>query len=77
MDSVQSDLDDQGCTLIQFLAYYCMSGGWWRVKEFEDILGQICIEMNPHSYVKALDNGLFVVGPPHPEGMCFSCFEGN
>ena len=34
-----------------------------------DISGSIAIEFENHSYVKALDNGCFTIGPPHSEGM--------
>lgn len=43
-------------------------GGWWEVKKFEEITGPIGIEFSPHCYVASLDNGLFVLGGPHPAG---------
>ncbi|GFQ66090.1 protein FRG1 [Trichonephila clavata] len=43
-------------------------GGWWSVSVFKEISGPIAIEFQPHCYVKALDNGQFVLGGPHPEG---------
>ncbi|PRD25194.1 UNVERIFIED_CONTAM: frg1 [Trichonephila clavipes] len=45
-----------------------VSGGWWSVSVFKEISGPIAIEFQPHCYVKALDNGQFVLGGPHPEG---------
>ncbi|GIY61635.1 protein FRG1 [Caerostris extrusa] len=43
-------------------------GGWWSVSHFKEISGPIAIEFQPHCYVKALDNGQFVLGGPHPDG---------
>lgn len=34
----------------------------------EDITGAVCIEFGNNTYVKALDNGLFMLGAPHSEG---------
>nr|CAG4635072.1 EOG090X0DUJ [Alona affinis] len=42
-------------------------GGWWNVESFSQISGNIAIEFGDHCYIKALDNGLFVLGPPHDE----------
>ncbi|XP_067132910.1 protein FRG1 isoform X2 [Centruroides vittatus] len=43
-------------------------GGWWPVKTFDDFTGAVAIELSPHCYIKALDNGLFVLGGPHVGG---------
>jgi len=43
-------------------------GGWWNVQKFTHISGSLAIEFGDRSYIKALDNGLFVLGPPHNEG---------
>lgn len=43
-------------------------GGWWKVGKIEDIVGAVTIEFGDHTYVKALDNGLFTLGAPHNEG---------
>ncbi|XP_055924492.1 protein FRG1-like [Argiope bruennichi] len=43
-------------------------GGWWNVTYFKEITGPIALEFQPHCYVKALDNGQFILGGPHPEG---------
>ena len=45
-----------------------LTGGWWEVSRFEDIKGDIAIEMGPNMYMYALDNGLFRLGPPHKTG---------
>lgn len=45
-----------------------LHGGWWPVKTFDDFTGAVAIELSSQSYIKALDNGLFVLGGPHPEG---------
>jgi len=42
--------------------------GWWTIKSFQDVVGSIAIETTPFSYVRALDNGLFVSSAPHPPG---------
>ncbi|KAL5012503.1 hypothetical protein ScPMuIL_011054 [Solemya velum] len=43
-------------------------GGWWSVSKFDDITGNVAIELQPFSYMNALDNGLFTVGAPRDEG---------
>lgn len=43
-------------------------GNWWKATKIEDISGPVAIEFGNHCYVKALDNGLFTLGPPHNEG---------
>ncbi|XP_072932932.1 protein FRG1 homolog [Epargyreus clarus] len=43
-------------------------GGWWKVEKIEDLTGSISIEFGNNSYISALDNGLFTIGPPHDEG---------
>nr|CAG4650492.1 EOG090X0DUJ [Sida crystallina] len=43
-------------------------GGWWEVKKFNQITGAVAFEFSNRCYIKALDNGLFVLGPPHEEG---------
>ena len=50
-------------------------GGWWAVKKFNQITGSVAFEFSNRCYIKALDNGLFVLGPPHDEGIvCLSIF---
>lgn len=43
-------------------------GNWWKVCKIEEINGPVAIEFGKHTYVKALDNGLFTLGAPHNEG---------
>ena len=50
------------------LHFQTFLGGWWNVESFSQISGNIAIEFGNHCYIKALDNGLFVLGPPHDEG---------
>lgn len=38
------------------------------MKKFENVTGSIAIEMYPFSYIRALDNGLFVASAPHRPG---------
>lgn len=43
-------------------------GNWWKITKLEDINGPVAIEFGNHTYIKALDNGLFTLGAPHNEG---------
>lgn len=43
-------------------------GGWWKVKQIEEMTGSVAIEFGNQMYVKALDNGLFTLGALHREG---------
>ncbi|XP_005176735.1 protein FRG1 homolog [Musca domestica] len=43
-------------------------GGWWQAKLTSEITGPVAIQFGEHSYVKALDNGLFTLGAPHRDG---------
>lgn len=43
-------------------------GNWAKAEVISDITGSICIEFGRHTYVKAMDNGCFTLGPPHSEG---------
>lgn len=43
-------------------------GGWWKVKQFHEINGNIAIEFGENSYVHSLDNGLFCIGSTRPFG---------
>jgi protein FRG1 len=45
-----------------------VTGGWWKVKQMEEVTGSIAIEFGNQMYVKALDNGLFTLGALHREG---------
>ena len=44
-------------------------GGWWHVKEFQEISGPVAIEIFPFSYILAKDDGTFTFGAPHNEGL--------
>jgi len=50
---------------IQDIIDHC---NWWTVSKFDEITGCIAIELTPNSYMRALDSGLFTLGPPHPKG---------
>lgn len=39
--------------------------GWFRLTTMEDVSGQVCIETTHFSYIRALDNGLFISSSPH------------
>ena len=43
-------------------------GGWAKLDSIRGITGSIAIEFGNQTYVTALDNGLFTLGPPHKEG---------
>nr|XP_003701004.1 PREDICTED: protein FRG1 homolog [Megachile rotundata] len=43
-------------------------GGWWKATQVLDVTGTVAIEFGNHTYMKALDNGLFTLGAPHDEG---------
>ncbi|XP_071051275.1 protein FRG1 homolog [Onthophagus taurus] len=43
-------------------------GNWWKATKFDDLNGAVAIEFGKHTYVRALDNGLFTLGAPHDEG---------
>lgn len=45
-----------------------LHGNWWKCTKIEEITGAVAIEFGSHTYVKALDNGLFTLGAPHDEG---------
>uniref|UniRef100_A0A1B6LVN5 Protein FRG1 homolog n=1 Tax=Graphocephala atropunctata TaxID=36148 RepID=A0A1B6LVN5_9HEMI len=43
-------------------------GGWSNINSTRLITGSVAIEFGNQTYVTALDNGLFTLGPPHNEG---------
>ncbi|XP_018028168.1 protein FRG1 homolog [Hyalella azteca] len=44
-------------------------GGWWKVMAVHEIRGSIAIQMGDGPvYMRAMDDGLFALGPPHDEG---------
>lgn len=43
-------------------------GGWWKVSSFNEITGNIALEIGNGTYVGALDNGLLSLGPPRSDG---------
>ncbi|CAG2117301.1 unnamed protein product, partial [Medioppia subpectinata] len=43
-------------------------GNWFQIKTFDQITGQIAVEMSPYQYIRALDNGLFILGAAHSPG---------
>lgn len=46
-------------------------GNWAEVKFIREISGPIALEFGSQTYVTAMDNGLFTLGPPHNEGLYF------
>lgn len=43
-------------------------GNWAEAKLVSEISGPVAIEFGSQTYVTAMDNGLFTLGPPHDEG---------
>ena len=43
-------------------------GGWWLIKEFNEISGNIAMEVKNACYIESLDNGLFKVAGEHSKG---------
>ena len=43
-------------------------GGWWVAEKIFEVSGPVAIQMANSCYVKAMDNGKFVLGPPHGDG---------
>jgi len=42
-------------------------GGWWAAAKTEEITGPIAIEFGKQTYIKSLDDGQHILGPPHDE----------
>ena len=51
-----------------FTMFFKIVGGWWCLDNFASLTGQVCIEIQPQCYVRARDNGTFIVGQPHNVG---------
>lgn len=43
-------------------------GGWTCCDSVSEVTGNIAIELTPHSYIRALDNGMFIASAPHQAG---------
>lgn len=43
-------------------------GNWAEAKLGSEISGPVALEFGTQTYVTAMDNGLFTLGPPHNEG---------
>lgn len=43
-------------------------GNWAEAKLVSEISGPVALEFGSQTYVTAMDNGLFTLGPPHDEG---------
>lgn len=48
--------------------YVHIIGGWRKTKEISEMTGTVSIEFQNQMYMKALDNGLFILGAPHDQG---------
>jgi len=45
-----------------------LHGGWWTAENYHHIVGPVALQFYNGAYMKALDNGKFVLGAPHNEG---------
>lgn len=45
-----------------YFEFFFLIGGWWKVKKFEDIIGNVVIEIGDSRYVFVVDNGIFRFG---------------
>ena len=52
------------------------NGGWWNVDSYTHIVGPVALQFANGAYIKALDNGKFVLGAPHGDGEVIS-FQSN
>jgi len=61
-------------------------GGWWACEKYHEVSGPLAIQFPTGCYMKAMDNGKFVLGPPHGDGeppapeeilMALKCGEGK
>ena len=43
-------------------------GGWWTAEKIFEVTGPIAIQFPNSCYMKAMDNGKFVLGAPHADG---------
>lgn len=51
-----------------FIKLILFVGNWAEAKMVSEISGPIALEFGSQTYVTAMDNGLFTLGPPHNEG---------
>jgi len=63
-----------------------LHGGWWVAEKYHEITGPVALQFSNGCYIKAMDNGKFVLGAPHGEGeppcpeeilMAMRCGEGK
>lgn len=54
--------------IIQKYFYFLFTGNWAEAKLVSEISGPVALEFGSQTYVTAMDNGLFTLGPPHDEG---------
>jgi len=43
-------------------------GGWWACEKYHEVTGPVAIQFPNNCYMKAMDNGKFVLGAPHGDG---------
>lgn len=54
--------------IYRYVEFSFIIGGWWKAKKFEDITGNVAIEIGDSRYVSAIDNGTFRLGAPRDQG---------
>jgi len=61
-------------------------GGWWAADKYHEISGPVALQFPNGCYMRAMDNGKFVLGAPHGDGeppspeevlMAMKCGEGK
>ena len=43
-------------------------GGWWAAEKIYEIAGPVAIQFPNSCFMRAMDNGKFMLGPPHGDG---------
>jgi hypothetical protein len=54
--------------LVCITLFLLFTGNWAEAKLVSEISGPVALEFGSQTYVTAMDNGLFTLGPPHNEG---------
>ena len=47
-------------------------GGWWAAEKYHEVSGAVAIQFPNNCYMKAMDNGKFVLGAPHGKSPHFT-----
>lgn len=63
-----SEIEKEGSSSTQVDADANEHDGWWAASSSDQLAGALALEFGRHTYIKALDNGLFTLGAPHEAG---------